>query len=226
MRDLSKITIAIDFDGTCVTHEFPEVGRDIGAVPVLKRLVAAGAKLILWTMRSDNVQSSEARNGKPLSNKHPLTDAINWFKAHDIPLYGVQSNPTQKRWTSSPKAYAHLYIDDAALGCPLKVDLDDERPFVDWAAVEAMLFPVAPPRLIRTWAELAELEPTSTHRIQIDEQGFGWIWPLEASSDGNCAIYYLTTHTFYAQRYAAVTAKLQACGWYVQLANWDANKAG
>ena len=29
-------TIAIDFDGTVVTHEYPKVGRDIGAVPVLK----------------------------------------------------------------------------------------------------------------------------------------------------------------------------------------------
>lgn len=30
--------IVIDFDGTCVTHEFPLVGKDIGAVPVLKKL--------------------------------------------------------------------------------------------------------------------------------------------------------------------------------------------
>lgn len=45
--------IAIDFDGTCVTHEFPNVGKDIGAVPILKRLVAKGHKLILYTMRSD-----------------------------------------------------------------------------------------------------------------------------------------------------------------------------
>ena len=44
--------IAVDFDGTCVTHEFPEVGRDIGAVPVLKELVEKGHKIILYTMRS------------------------------------------------------------------------------------------------------------------------------------------------------------------------------
>ena len=24
--------IAIDFDGTCVTHEYPKIGKDIGAV--------------------------------------------------------------------------------------------------------------------------------------------------------------------------------------------------
>lgn len=48
--------ICIDFDGTCVMHEFPEVGQDIGAVPVLKKLVEAGHNLILFTMRSDVVQ--------------------------------------------------------------------------------------------------------------------------------------------------------------------------
>ncbi len=26
----------IDFDGTCVTHLFPKVGKDIGAAPVLR----------------------------------------------------------------------------------------------------------------------------------------------------------------------------------------------
>jgi hypothetical protein len=45
--------ICIDFDGTCVTHEFPEVGKDIGAVPVLRKLVEQGHNLILFTMRSD-----------------------------------------------------------------------------------------------------------------------------------------------------------------------------
>lgn len=27
--------IAVDFDGTCVTHEFPKVGKDIGAVTLI-----------------------------------------------------------------------------------------------------------------------------------------------------------------------------------------------
>ena len=41
--------IVIDFDGTCVTHEFPLVGKDIGAIPVLKKLVENGHNLILFT---------------------------------------------------------------------------------------------------------------------------------------------------------------------------------
>jgi hypothetical protein len=117
--------IAVDFDGTCVTHEFPKVGREIGAAPVLKRLVEDGHELILWTMRSE---------GK-------LDDAIAWFEKHNIPLYGVQENPTQKTWTKSPKAYAQLYIDDAALGCPLKRTEIDDRPFVDWGEVSKYFWP-------------------------------------------------------------------------------------
>ena len=42
-----KLTFAVDFDGTCVTHEYPEIGQDIGAIPVLQELVNRGHKLVL-----------------------------------------------------------------------------------------------------------------------------------------------------------------------------------
>ena len=116
--------IGIDFDGTCVTHEYPRVGKDIGAVPVLKKLTDSGHLLILNTMRSGR----------------ELDDAVQWFIDNDIPLYGVNENPSQKSWTASPKVYAHLYIDDAALGCLLKMDnAVSDRPFVNWDAVEEHL---------------------------------------------------------------------------------------
>lgn len=120
---LPPIAIAIDFDGTCVRHEYPEIGSDIGAIPVLRELSEAGHKLILFTMRS---------------GRH-LSEAQEWFMFNGIPLEGVQYNPTQAQWTSSNKCYAHLYIDDAALGCPLVTPADDSRPYVDWAAVRAVL---------------------------------------------------------------------------------------
>lgn len=116
--------IAVDFDGTCVTHEYPKVGKDIGAVPVLKKLTDSGHKIILNTMRS----------GKELA------DAIKWFIDNDIPLFGANENPTQKSWTTSPKVHANLYIDDAALGCPLIFDhAISSRPFVNWVIVEEIL---------------------------------------------------------------------------------------
>lgn len=130
--------IAVDFDGTCVKHSFPEVGEDIGAVPVLKELVANGHQLILWTMRSDGQQPQIMEDGYEMFGGDFLTDAVNWFDQNGIPLYGVQRNPTQDKWTSSPKAYAQLYIDDAALGIPLVNDGTD-RPYVNWWRVREML---------------------------------------------------------------------------------------
>lgn len=120
--------IGIDFDGTCVSHEFPYVGKDIGSVPVLKKLVENGHQLILWTMRSDS------------SKGLFLAAAVKWFADNEIHLYGIQTNPTQSEWTSSPKAYCEMYIDDASLGCPLKKDPQiSSRSFVDWEKVEEIL---------------------------------------------------------------------------------------
>lgn len=39
--------IAIDFDGTCVTHDYPATGKEIGSVKVLKALLAKGHDFIL-----------------------------------------------------------------------------------------------------------------------------------------------------------------------------------
>lgn len=132
--------IAVDFDGTCVTHEFPYVGKEIGAAEVLKELTDKGHKIILFTMRShpNEINQNRTIDGNIISND-TLQDAIDWFKKHDIPLFGVNENPTQKDWTSSPKPYAHIYIDDAALGVPLKKDSLSEKPYVDWDIVKYYL---------------------------------------------------------------------------------------
>jgi hypothetical protein len=132
--------IVIDFDGTCVTHEFPQVGNDIGAVPILKKLVKNGHNLVLFTMRSDLKKSTYRNQGKELPAGNYLTDAVNWFEENGILLYGIQRNPSQDSWTESPKAYGQLIIDDAALGCPLVFDDSlSSRPFVDWEAVNDIL---------------------------------------------------------------------------------------
>lgn len=130
--------IAIDFDGTCVTHEYPSVGKDIGAVPVLKKLVENGHQLILWTMRCDFGDLPIIGAENEIGDGNFLQQAINWFRENNIELYGIQENPTQKQWTNSKKCYAQLYIDDAALGCPLLHPVVG-RPHVDWEKVEELL---------------------------------------------------------------------------------------
>lgn len=95
--------INVDFDGTCVTHEYHQIGKSIGAEPILRELTKRDHLLILFTMRS----------GKELQ------DAVSWFNENNIPLYGINTNPTQLRWTTSPKSYADYMIDDSAIGTPL-----------------------------------------------------------------------------------------------------------
>lgn len=136
-----RITLNIDFDGTCVSHEFPRIGKSIGAEKVLKRLVDNGHQLILFTMRSDRAEAKPVIDPtiQNVTGKF-LTEAVNWFKENDIKLYGIQRNPTQLHWTTSPKSYAELMIDDSALGCPLKFDLEvSKKPFVCWKTVEEYL---------------------------------------------------------------------------------------
>lgn len=133
-----SLIFGIDFDGTCVTHEFPNVGKDIGAEPVLKAIVEAGHRLVLWTMRSD-VEMPESTDPTIFAKPGQyLTDAVNWFAARGIPLWGINNNPEQSSWTHSPKAYCHIYIDDAAIGCPL-LFVKGSRPCVDWVEVANML---------------------------------------------------------------------------------------
>lgn len=124
--------IVVDFDGTTVTHDFPRIGKDIGSAPVLKRLVAEGHKLILFTMRSRFL------NKRTGTIEDTLEPAVQWFHDNEIPLDGgIQVNKTQWSWTSSPKAYGQLIIDDAAYGAPLIFNpVLSDRPFIDWNHVE------------------------------------------------------------------------------------------
>ena len=119
-----KKIIAVDFDGTIVSHMYPKIGLDNpSAIRVLKKLIEQGHQLILWTMRSGE----------------PLNEAVAYCEERGISFLGVNSNPNQSSWTTSPKQYADLYIDDAALGCPTQFDPNTQRQLVNWRDVEAIL---------------------------------------------------------------------------------------
>ena len=116
--------IAVDFDGTIVAHAYPAIGRENpNAFRVLKLLQEQGVKLILWTMRSGP----------------SLTEAFQYCKDNGIEFWGYNENPDQKEWTGSPKAFAQIYIDDAALGCPLIWDQSTNRHMVNWRDIENLL---------------------------------------------------------------------------------------
>lgn len=124
MAKESRYIIAVDFDGTCVEHNYPAVGMDVeGAVDVLKALNKRGHRIILNTMRSGE----------------KLEAAERWFRDRKIELWAVNRNPEQEEWTSSPKVYADFYIDDSAVGCPIMFIEGVLRPVVKWSKIRTLL---------------------------------------------------------------------------------------
>jgi len=124
--------ISVDFDGTCVTHEFPKTGKNIGAEIVLKALVDEGHNIICMSMRS--------KEHKTTIEVDTIQGIKDWFEKHDIKLYAINDNPSQDAWSKSRKIYANTYIDDQFLGCPLKIDRTySDRPFVEWMITSAIL---------------------------------------------------------------------------------------
>ena len=68
--------ICIDFDGTIADHRFPEIGPPVpGALEWMAKFQEAGARLILFTMRSDGGQNGDV-----------LTDAVNYIQGTGIQL--------------------------------------------------------------------------------------------------------------------------------------------
>jgi hypothetical protein len=124
-----KMYICVDFDGTVVDHRYPDIGEPVPeAVVWLKRLQDHGAKLILFTMRSNRPDGVNL-----------LRDAVQYLEENGIRLFGVNRNPDQDVWTTSPKAYGEVYVDDSAFGCPLIQPKGFARPCVDWRKVGPQL---------------------------------------------------------------------------------------
>jgi hypothetical protein len=125
----AKMYICVDFDGTVVDHRYPDIGEPVPeAVVWLKRLQDHGAKIILFTMRSNRPDGVNL-----------LRDAVQYLEENGIRLFGVNRNPDQDVWTTSPKAYGEVYVDDSAFGCPLIQPKGFARPCVDWRKVGPQL---------------------------------------------------------------------------------------
>ena len=126
------MVVSVDFDGTCVTHEFPKTGKNIGAEIVLKALSEAGHRIICLTMRSEEHTHTAGMD--------TIAAVKKWFKGENIELYAVNDNPEQVNFSNSRKVYANIYIDDQFLGCPLNYNPRySDRFFVDWCGVVAHL---------------------------------------------------------------------------------------
>lgn len=125
-----SIIIAIDFDGVLLSkvphNEFPRLGHDIGAIEWLLHIQTRfEVRYLLWTCRTgDHLE---------MATEHLSHLPVRWW--------AVNENPDQMCWRDdgkcSPKAYAHLTVDDTNLGIPL-TGLE-ENPYVDWGLAGPMI---------------------------------------------------------------------------------------
>lgn len=55
-KQIYKMVIAVDFDGTIVEHKYPKIGEEIMfATDTLRELIRDGHQLILWTVRERRI---------------------------------------------------------------------------------------------------------------------------------------------------------------------------
>ena len=99
------MTIAVDFDGTIVTHEYPQIGKEIPfAIQTLKMLQQDCHKLILWSVRKDEL----------------LEDAVRWCRERGLEFYAVNKEYPEEEMQNnifySRKLKVDLWIDDRNVG--------------------------------------------------------------------------------------------------------------
>jgi hypothetical protein len=117
MVDFSGIKIAVDFDGTIVEHEYPDIGKEkLFAFLTLRELNKKGARLILWTFRF----------GKELE------EAVEFCRTNGVEFYAINKNYPEEVFNESVsrKIDADVFIDDKNIG-----------GFPGWSGVWQMLNP-------------------------------------------------------------------------------------
>ena len=99
------MTIAVDFDGTIVTHEYPAIGVERPfAIDTLKMLIRDQHKLILWSVREGKL----------------LDEAVEWCRERGVEFYAVNRDYPEETITNNPhfsrKLKVDLFIDDRNVG--------------------------------------------------------------------------------------------------------------
>lgn len=99
------MTIAVDFDGTIVTHEYPNIGKEIPfAIQTLKLLQKDGHKLILWSVREGKL----------------LNEAVQWCRERGLEFYAINRDYPEEETSNSNnysrKLKVDIWIDDRNIG--------------------------------------------------------------------------------------------------------------
>lgn len=98
------MVIAVDFDGTIVEHNYPEIGKPKRfAFETLRELQKRGHLLILWTYRTGKL----------------LEEAVEFCRKNGVEFFAVNANSPNENFDpnkQSRKILADIYIDDKNFG--------------------------------------------------------------------------------------------------------------
>lgn len=127
------MTIAVDFDGTIVEHRYPEIGNELPfATDTLKMLIAEHHKLILWTVREDEL----------------LQEAVDWCKERGVEFYAINRDYPEESLENnnhfSRKLKVDMWIDDRNIG-----------GLPDWGTIYQMI------HYNKTWNDINSQHPSS-----------------------------------------------------------------
>lgn len=127
------MTIAVDFDGTIVEHRYPEIGNELPfATETLKMLIAEHHKLILWTVREDEL----------------LLEAVDWCKERGVEFYAINRDYPEESLENnnhfSRKLKVDMWIDDRNIG-----------GLPDWGTIYQMI------HYNKTWNDINSQHPSS-----------------------------------------------------------------
>jgi hypothetical protein len=137
-----SLRIAVDFDGTIVTHKYPEIGKEMNfAFQTLKALQKNGHRLILWTFRTGD----------------QLDEAVAYCKKNGIEFYAVNKNYPEEIWETDMgrKIDADIFIDDKNLG-----------GFPGWGRVYQLIHPEENPTTNMERSALKELGSSIGSKIK------------------------------------------------------------
>ena len=110
-------TIAIDFDGTIVEHQYPRIGKEmLFAFATIKELQKKGHKLILFTYRTGSL----------------LVEAVEYCRQNGVEFYAVNKNYPEEDYNENipRKLNVDIFIDDRNVG-----------GFLGWSSVWQLLHP-------------------------------------------------------------------------------------
>ena len=135
--------IAVDFDGTIVEHNYPNIGEEIPfATSTLRMLADQRHRLILWTVRRGEL----------------LDEAVEWCRERGVEFYAVNKNFPEEILDDTGcfgKINADVFIDDCSLG-----------GIPDWGTIYKMITEGL------QWSDIYKNSPVTSERVKKKKRWF------------------------------------------------------